>query len=68
MNLIPSINFNVAKANGGWIVQVNQPQPVNVLSIAGMSDDRAPELYLINEDADFDKELGKIITMTCLKD
>ena len=71
MNLIPSINFNVAKANGGWIVQVNQAQTTqqNVISLTGLgsSDSKPPELYLIAEDAEFDKELGKIISMACLK-
>jgi hypothetical protein len=70
MNLIPSINFNVARANGGWIVQVNQAQTQqNVVSLTGLtlSDSKPPELYLIAEDAEFDKELGKIITTACLK-
>ena len=71
MNLIPSINFNVAKANGGWIVQVNQPQNPNTMSLTGLNlstaDVKQPELYLIAEDADFDKELGKIISLACLK-
>ena len=55
-----SINFNVVKANGGWIVQVNSPDPVP-------GSYRVPQLYIINEDANFDTELGKIITTSCLK-
>ena len=66
MNLTASsINFNVAKANGGWIVQINHPQ--NVISVAGTSNVNPADLYLIHEDEDFDKALGKIITISCLK-
>ena len=50
------INFNVTKANGGWIVQINKS-----------AYDSTPELHIIHEDADFDKELGKIVTLSCLK-
>lgn len=60
-----SINFNVAKANGGWIVQINHPG--SGISIQGVGPDVEGDLYLIADDADFDKELGKIITASCLK-
>jgi hypothetical protein len=66
MNLAKSnINFNVAKATGGWIVQVNLPQQ-NVLNIVGSPPSNA-ELYLIHDSEDFDSALGKIVTTACLK-
>jgi len=52
------INFTVAKATGGWIVQINN---------RSYTQNESPDLYIIAEDADFDRELGKIITMSCLK-
>ena len=64
----PTINFNVAKANGGWIVQVNPQQTYNTISITGMMPDHKPaDLYLIHDDEDFDSALGKIVTAACLK-
>jgi hypothetical protein len=66
MNLAKSnINFNVAKANGGWIVQVN-PAQSNTLNIGGLSN-TAAELYLISDDEEFDSALGRIVTTACLK-
>lgn len=49
-----TVNLTVANANGGWIVQINNR-------------DSEQSLYVIPEGADFDRELGKIITMSCLK-
>ena len=61
----PTINFNVAKANGGWIVQVNPQQTYNTMTLGG--DIKPAELYLIHDDEDFDAALGKIVTASCLK-
>jgi len=58
-----AINFSVAKANGGWVVQINDHQN----SVYFGQSAPQPQLYIIGEDADFDKELGKIVTMSCLK-
>ena len=52
------INLTVARATGGWIVQINHRSFVQ---------NESPDLYIISEDADFDRELGKIITMSCLR-
>lgn len=51
------INFNVTKANGGWIVRLDG---------SGQNQNES-ELYVIPDEANFDTELGKIITMNCLK-
>jgi hypothetical protein len=59
-----SINFNVAKAAGGWIVQVNQLNR-NAVTIGGVSPEQ--DLHIIHESEDFDSALGKIVTMSCLK-
>jgi hypothetical protein len=48
------ITLRITRANGGYIINV-QTGPVS------------PQLYLIHEDADFDTELGKIITMSQLR-
>ena len=61
----PTINFNVAKANGGWIVQVNAQQTYNTITLGG--EVRPSELYLIHDDEDFDAALGRIVTASCLK-
>ena len=61
----PTINFNVAKANGGWIVQVNAQQTYNTITLGG--EVRPTELYLIHDDEDFDAALGRIVTASCLK-
>jgi len=62
----PTINFNVVKASGGWIVQVNPQQSYNTLSIGGV-DVKPADLYLIHDEEDFDAALGKIVTASCLK-
>ena len=59
-----SINFNVAKAAGGWIVQVNKINR-DLVSIGGATTDQ--DLHIIHESEDFDSALGKIVTMSCLK-
>jgi len=63
INLKNSLNFTIARAQGGWIVQVNKAHTITFSNESSSS----AELYIINEDADFDRELGKIITMSCLK-
>ena len=55
------INLKVIKANGGWVIQVYQMND----SISG--EYKKPELHIIPNDLEFDKELGKIIVMSCLK-
>ena len=60
-----TINFNVAKANSGWIVQVNPQQTYNTITLGG--EVRPAELYLIHDNEDFDTALGKIVTAACLK-
>ena len=59
-----SLNFNVAKASGGWIVQVNTVD-CNAITLGGIGP--KSDLYIISEDADFDSALGKIVTLSCLK-
>jgi hypothetical protein len=52
-----SINLSIVKANGGWVVSISNngfSQPSN--------------LHIINEDADLGVELGKLITIHCLKE
>ena len=55
------INLKIVKASGGWVIQVYQLND----SVSG--EYKKPELHIIPDDADFDKELGKIIMMSCLK-
>ena len=55
------INLKIVKASGGWVIQVYQIND----SISG--EYKKPELHIIPDDLDFDKELGKIIMMSCLK-
>jgi hypothetical protein len=50
-----TMSIKITPANGGTIIQVN------VLEYG------VGELYIIPEGADFDRELGKIITMSKLK-
>ena len=50
------INFSVTKANGGWVVRT---------TLHGSFE--SGELHVIPDGADFDSELGKIVTYTCLK-
>jgi hypothetical protein len=59
-----SINFNVAQAAGGWIVQVNKINR-NAVTIGGVGPES--DLHIIHESEDFDSALGKIVTMSCLK-
>lgn len=59
-----SINFNVAKAAGGWIVQVNKVNRDSTI-LAGVGPES--DLHIIHESEDFDSALGKIVTMSCLK-
>ena len=59
-----SINFNVAKAAGGWIVQINKINR-DAVSIGGVGPEQ--DLHIIHESEDFDSALGKIVTMSCLK-
>jgi hypothetical protein len=55
------INLKIVKASGGWVIQVCQLND----SVSGQY--KKPELHIISDDVDFDKELGKIIMMSCLK-
>ena len=55
------INLKIVKASGGWVIQVYQLND----SVSG--EYQKPELHIIPDDVDFDKELGKIIIMSCLK-
>jgi hypothetical protein len=59
-----SINFNVAKAAGGWIVQVNSVNR-DAITVGGIGP--KSDLHIIHESEDFDSALGKIVTMSCLK-
>ena len=65
MNL-PGITFKLTQANGGTIVTVTEDRrQENTITLAGY--DRE-ELYIIPEGVDdFDRELGKIITMHRMK-
>lgn len=65
MNL-PGITFKLTPANGGTIVTVTEDRrQENTITLAGY--DRE-ELYIIPEGVDdFDRELGKIITMHRMK-
>jgi urocanate hydratase len=62
MNL-PGITFKITSANGGTIISVNE-------SASGytLSGTNTEELYIIPDGVeDFDRELGKIITMYRMK-
>jgi hypothetical protein len=62
MNL-PGISFKITSANGGTIISVNESAPQYTISGGG-----SEELYIIPDDVeDFDRELGKIITMYRMK-
>ena len=50
-----TMTIKITPANGGTIVQLH------------LQEYSAGELYIIPDDADFDRELGKIITMSKLK-
>jgi len=64
MNL-PGITFKITSANGGTIITVSESTPQQyTLTTSGSSE----ELYIIPDDVeDFDRELGKIITMYRMK-
>ena len=64
MNL-PGISFKITSANGGTIISVNESAPQQYTLTANGSSE---ELYIIPDGVeDFDRELGKIITMySCL--
>ena len=63
MNL-PGISFKITSANGGTIISVNGSAPQ--YSITGSSSSEG--LYIIPDGVDdFDRELGKIITMYRMK-
>lgn len=54
-NTSQTMTVKITPANGGTIVQLN------------LQEYSAGELYIIPDGADFDRELGKIITMSKLK-
>lgn len=64
MNL-PGITFKITSANGGTIISVREETSSSSYTVGGAG---AEELYIIPEDVeDFDRELGKIITMHRMK-
>jgi len=65
MNL-PGITFKITPANGGTIVTVTEDvREKNQITLSGYERE---ELYIIPDGvADFDRELGKIITMHRMK-
>jgi hypothetical protein len=64
---LPGITFKITEANGGTIVSVKRDVASQGLGGLTLSDQN-PELYIIPENAeDFDRELGKIITMHRMK-
>jgi len=65
MNL-PGITFKITSANGGTIITVtDEIRRENSISISGYERE---ELYIIPDGVeDFDKELGKIITIHRMK-
>jgi hypothetical protein len=63
MNL-PGITFKITNANGGTIVSVKEDSQGYTLGAISTTD----ELYIIPDGVeDFDRELGKIITMHRMK-
>ena len=63
MNL-PGISFKITNANGGTIVSVKEDAQGYTLGTISTTD----ELYIIPDGVeDFDRELGKIITMHRMK-
>lgn len=50
------IDLRITPAHGGFIVSVNHRGSHTV-----------PELHIVTEDKDIGSEIGKIITMSCLK-
>jgi hypothetical protein len=65
MNL-PGITFKITPANGGTIITVTEDvREKNQITLSGYERE---ELYIIPDDAeDFDRELGKIITIHRMK-
>lgn len=64
MNL-PGISFKITSANGGTIITVSESTPQQYTLGANSSSE---ELYIIPDGVeDFDRELGKIITMYRMK-
>ena len=65
MNL-PGITFKITQANGGTIVTVSEdPRRENMITL---SEYQKEELYIIPDGVDdFDRELGKIITLHRMK-
>lgn len=55
IDLKDGINFTLAQASGGWIIQINKRYTTST------------DLYIIPEEKDLGIELGKIITMSYLK-
>lgn len=53
----PGLDLRVTPANGGYVVSVNLKNNFS----------SEPELYIISEEKDLGAEIGKIITMSCLK-
>jgi hypothetical protein len=63
MNL-PGITFKITSANGGTIISVNESPSQYTLG----TNDSSEQLYIIPDGVeDFDRELGKIITMYRIK-
>jgi hypothetical protein len=54
-----SINLNVTKATGGWVVSLSSTSGFTTTS---------QDLHIIPDGADLGTELGKLITMHCLKE
>ena len=65
MNL-PGITFKIVQANGGTIISViDNQRSENTITISGYERE---ELYIIPDGVeDFDRELGKIITLHRMK-
>jgi len=65
MNL-PGITFKITPANGGTIITVTEdPRRENMITL---SEYQKEELYIIPDGVDdFDRELGKIITLHRMK-
>jgi hypothetical protein len=67
MNL-PGITFKITPANGGTIITVTEEARRNDVSITLAGYGEREELYIIPEGVDdFDRELGKIITLHRMK-
>ena len=68
MNL-PGITFKITSANGGSIITVtDDSRRENTVGSISISNYEREELYIIPDGVeDFDKELGKIITMHRMK-